>query len=83
MDIHNKSLVFDYMTNDTDDTFIDDKYDILNNYCLHNFVIDPSYPILDGKEIHVVKDVITCYYVFGYKDKLNKFMHTFKLLRND
>lgn len=46
-------------------------------------VADPEYPLLDGKTLHLLPDVVTCAYVFGDKAALEIVLRDFALMPND
>ncbi len=46
-------------------------------------VADPEYPLVDGKTLHLIPDVVTGAYVFGEKAALEIILRDFALLKND
>lgn len=46
-------------------------------------VPDPSYPLLDGRTLHIIPDVVTGGYVFGEKADLEIILRDLDLVPND
>lgn len=46
-------------------------------------VADPEYPLVDGKTLHLIPDVVTCGYIFGDKTEMSMFLSDLQLLPND
>ncbi|MNK33310.1 hypothetical protein D3C87_517900 [compost metagenome] len=46
-------------------------------------VADPEYPLVDGRTLHLIPDVVTGAYVFGEKAALEIILRDFALLKND
>jgi peptidyl-tRNA hydrolase len=48
-----------------------------------SLVVDPEYPLLDGKTLHLLPNVVTTAYVFGDVEITRLVLNAFNLLAND
>lgn len=55
--------------------------DIVNNlpHTMAGLVIDPEYFLVDGDFVHMLPDVLTCAYFFGYKNILSEVLSEYRL----
>ena len=47
-------------------------------FAMSDVMVDPSYPLLDGKFVHEIP-LLTCGYVFGYREDLMPILRQFEL----
>lgn len=48
-----------------------------------SLVMDPEYPLMDGRTFHIIPNVVTTAYIFGDKESCKIVTGEFELLKND